>query len=329
MRAKFLALVTVAAALVAFNLTSARIAVAAGNGVTVAVLDTGIDTTHVAFSGLGAVQWKDFTPTNHATPFDDNGHGTLVSSMIVGSGTTPASLAPGTTLAVGKVLDAGGSSAGDIAAALHWAVDTVHADIINMSLGAYVPGTSVLNADVYDAIAYARSHGALVVVANGNGLLNLATVPDLGWAASYGNAGDALSVGAQDVDGLFVNTDPDVAAVYTVTGAAANTHTGYVTESGTSFGSPYVAGFAARLLAASRAGGHPLNPVGLQTLVEYSARDTILPPTFEGYGVIDETQLPAALAHASNGTLPPAPGQPNAVYMGTLVPLLRTVGRSI
>lgn len=329
MRAKFLALATVAAALVAFNLTSARTAVAAGNGVTVAVLDTGIDTSHVAFANVGAVQWKDFTPTNHSTPFDDNGHGTLVSSMIVGTGTTPAALAPGTSLAVGKVLDASGSSAGDIAAALHWAVDTVHADIINMSFGAYIPLTGALQTSEYDAIAYARSRGALVVVANGNGLANLGLVPDPGWAAAFGNAGNVLSVGASDIDGLFVNTDPDVAAVYTVTGAAANTHNGYVTESGTSFSSPYTAGFAARVLAASRSGGNPLSAAGLQTLIEYSARDTILPPTQEGYGVIDAAQLPAAVAHATDGTLPPAPGQPNGIYMGTLVPLLRTAGRSL
>ena len=249
--------------------------------------------------------------------------------MVVGSGTTPASLAPGTALAVGKVINSTGTVDADLSEAIHWAVDTVHADIINMSFGAQVPGTSATQAATYTAIAYARSQGVLVVVANGNGLANAALVPDLGWAVAYGNSADVLSVGASGADGFFVNTDPDVAAVYTVTAAAAGTGNGYVTAGGTSFGSPYTAGFAARLLAASRAGGHPLNGAGLETLIERSALDTIVPPLFEGYGVIDAAQLPAALTHAANGTLPPAPGQPNAVYMGTLIPLLRTIGRAI
>ncbi|MEY2399087.1 MAG: serine protease AprX [Actinomycetota bacterium] len=315
------------AALVALNPVAP--AAHAANGVTVAVLDTGIDAAHAAFAGAGPIGFKDFV-NNRSTAYDDNGHGTIVSSMIVGSGTTPASLASGTTLAVGKVLDSSGSGGSDaFVAGIHWAVDTVHADIINMSLGSYIPGTSVLDTAVYDALAYARAHNVLVVVANGNGLANLGAAPSLGWAHSFGNSADVLSVGASGVDGLLVNTDPDVAAVFTVTGAAANTGSGYVTESGTSFGSPYTAGYAARLLSASRTGGHPLTASGLETLVEYTARDTVMPPVQEGYGVIDAAQLPAALNYAASGTLPPAPGTVNATYTGRVVPLLRTVGRTL
>jgi serine protease AprX len=316
-----------AAALV--TLSPVAPAAQAANGVTVVVLDTGIDASHAAFAGAGPIGFKDFV-NGRPGAYDDHGHGTVVSSMIVGSGTTPAALAQGTTLAVGKVLDATGSSdSARVAAGIHWAVETVHADIINMSLGAYLPGTSGLDSTVFDALAFARANNVLVVVANGNGLANTGLVPSLGWAHSFGNSADVLSVGASGVDGLFVNTDPDVAAVYTVTGAAANTGSGYVTEGGTSFSSPYTAGYAARLLAESRAGGHPLSAAGLETLVEYTARDTTLPPVQEGYGVIDAAQLDAALTYARNGTLPPAPGVINATYTGRVVPLLRTVGRAI
>lgn len=324
---KALVLAFLAAALVALNPIAP--AARAANGVSLVVLDTGIDASHAAFAGAGPIGFKDFV-NGRPTAYDDNGHGTVVSSMIVGSGTTPAALAQGTSLSVGKVLDASGSATSTaIADGIRWAVDTVHADIINMSLGSYLPGTSVLDADVYNALAYARSNNVLVVVANGNGLENFALVPSVGWAHPYGNSADVLSVGASGADGLFVNTDPDVAAVYTVTGAAAGTGNGYVTEGGTSFSSPYTAGYAARLLAAARANGHSYSAAGLETLVSYSARDTTLPPVQEGYGIIDAAQLPGALNYASNGALPPAPGTVNATYTGRVVPLLRTVGRTL
>ncbi len=324
---KALVLGFLAAALVALNPIAP--AAHADNGVRLVVLDTGIDTAHAAFGGAGPIGFKDFV-NGRPTAYDDNGHGTVVSSMIVGSGTTPAALGQGTALSVGKVLDASGSATSTaIVDGIHWAVDSVHADIINMSLGSYLPGLSVLTPEVFDALAYARSNNVLVVVANGNGLGNFALVPSVGWAHSYGNSADVLSVGASGVDGLFVNTDPDVAAVYTVTGAAANTGNGYVTEGGTSFSSPFTAGYAASLLAAARANGRFLSAAGLETLVSYTARDTNLPPVQEGYGVIDAAQQPAALAYASSGTLPPAPGTVNATYTGRVVPLLRTVGRTL
>ncbi len=49
----------------------------------VAVLDRGVDTSHPSLVG-SVVYWKDFTANNYLTPTDPAGHGTAVSSLIVG-----------------------------------------------------------------------------------------------------------------------------------------------------------------------------------------------------------------------------------------------------
>ncbi|MEO6204097.1 MAG: S8 family serine peptidase, partial [Mycobacteriales bacterium] len=92
--------------------------------------------------------------------------------------------------------------------------------------------------------------------------------------------------------------------------------TGYVTESGTSFGAPFVAGYAAALLEAARGAGRSLTADALETLVKYSATDTSTPPTFEGYGVVSLAGLAAAREHARAATLP---GRPSPDLSGTYV----------
>jgi subtilisin family serine protease len=147
----------------------------------------------------------------------------------------------------------------------------------------------------------------LVTVANGNGTANAGLVPGDGASSFYASSQDVLAVGASGVDGATVSYQPEVAAQFTVTGPTHDSTDQYVTESGTSFSSPLTAGFAARLIAEARAAGRDLKAPELETLIKYSARDTELPPTWEGYGVIDEQQLAGAIAHARAGTLPERP----------------------
>ena len=319
----------------------------------VAVIDTGVRATHQEFDYRGKasttdqfVAWWDFTDevkktvslpaagqlwdTQVADPYDTYGHGTLTASMVGGRTASPQktpAAAPGTKLAIAKVGKKDGTISGDLAAAVTWADTTVHADVISLSIGSPTPIPAAVWSDVFAAIRTARQHGILVVVANGNGFANAGVPGDPGWANFASASTNVLAVGAAGADGVLVSTDPEVAAVFTVTGPSYKDNTSYVTESGTSFATPYTAGFAAALITASRAGGHPLKADGLEKLIKYSATDTALPPQFEGYGDISRAELPAALAHARAGTLP-TPNTLNQLYVETVAGGLRSVWTS-
>jgi hypothetical protein len=318
----------------------------------VAVIDSGVRPTHREFDYRGPtstvdqfVGWWDFTSevkgkivlpnvgqswdSQVKTPYDRNGHGTLTASMVGGrtafSVKTP-SAAPGTKLAIAKIGNGDGVLEGDLGAAVTWAVDTVHADIISISANTLFPVPADLYRSDFDAIAAARRAGVLVVVANGNGFLNVGVPGDPGWANWTSSSPDVLTVGASGADGYFVSTDPEVTAAFTVTGASNKGDTTYVAESGTSFGTPYVASFAAALIKAGRQGGHPLSVDRLEQLLKYSATDTSMQPQFEGYGELSAKELPAALVHARAGTLPGRPSPDlTALYVEDVAGTLRTV----
>jgi subtilisin family serine protease len=110
-----------------------------GNGVVVAVLDTGIDATHPAFAGVELVQ-QDFTGEGNG---DRHGHGTHCAGTIFGRDVNGMRIgvARGVRKAlIGKVLGQnGGGSSDQIIKAILWAVDE-GAHVISMSLGMDFPG---------------------------------------------------------------------------------------------------------------------------------------------------------------------------------------------
>jgi subtilisin family serine protease len=109
-----------------------------GDGVTVAVLDTGIDATHPAFAGVNLVK-KNFT-TEQDT--DLHGHGTHCAGTILGRavGGTRIGVAPGVkTAVIGKVIGEGGGSSDTLLEAIEWALQN-GANVISMSLGIDFPG---------------------------------------------------------------------------------------------------------------------------------------------------------------------------------------------
>jgi hypothetical protein len=147
---------------------------------------------------------------------------------------------------------------------------------------------------------------------------------DPGWASNWSSSPDALSVGAAGSTALINSTDPEVAAVYSIVGPSNTSDTGYVANGGTSFGTPYVAGFAAAVLLASRQGGHPLGVAALEQFLKDSSFDGIMPPDFEGYGVLDQSRLPLAVADAKAGRLPSRPSPDvSALYVDGVVGTLR------
>ena len=319
----------------------------------VAVLDTGLRATHQEFDYRGRtatndqlVGWWDFTDekkgkivrpqpgqlwdTEVPEPYDPHGHGTGTAAMAVGHNRvaekTPSAL-PGGKLAVGRVLNKTGGLSGDLPSAVRWATDTVRADVINISIGSIVPVPSALQQATYDAIADARRKGILVVVSNGNGYANVGAIPgDPGWASWFSSSPHVLAVGASGANGYLVSTDPEVVAAFSVVTAARQGDSTYVTSAGTSFGAPFVAGFAARLIREARLTGRAVEPGRLEQLIKYVAKDSpSSAPTFEGYGTVSMTELPAAIGHVRAGTLPGRPSPDvSGMYVESVAGTLRS-----
>lgn len=251
--------------------------------VVVGIIDTGIDATHVDLDGGKVIAFKDFVK-GKTTAYDDNGHGTHVSSIVAGEGdANPAykGVAPGAALVGIKVLDRRGSGAmSDVTAGIDWAVqnkDVYGIRVLNLSLGtsSSSDGTDSTSVAVNNAVA----NGIVVAVAAGN------SGPDKYTIGSPGAAKDALTVGAlADVGEMgFHITDfssrgptadgrikPDIMAPgYNITAAKANSTNGYVTYSGTSMATPFTAGTVALMLDAN----YSLSPADVRYDIIGTAQD--------------------------------------------------------
>ncbi len=252
-----------------------------GQGVEVAVLDTGVDEAHPDLAGR-VVDSRSFVPGEDVK--DVHGHGTHVASTIAGSGAASGGaekgVAPGARLHIGKVLSNSGSgSDSEILAGMEWAAGEAHAKIINMSLGTREPsdGTDPMSQAVNRLSAQT---GALFVIAAGN-------TSGSGTVGSPGAADAALTVGAVDSGDHLADFSsqgpragdgalkPEITAPGVDILAARSQYTAegagfYQTMSGTSMATPHVVG-AAALLAAK----HPeLTGTQLKDLLTSTAKRT-------------------------------------------------------
>ncbi|MFC4427766.1 S8 family serine peptidase [Deinococcus navajonensis] len=164
-----------------------------GQNVTVAVIDTGVDTSHpmlkVRMSDPGT--WKDFVdgdtqPQEVGAPGQgEYGHGTVIAGII-------AQMAPNARLMPLRVLNpSGGGDVLNVASAIVWAADH-GADVINLSLGASQPVQAITS-----AIEYANSLGVAVTAAAGNTGRNALDYP----ASSFTPTSLNVSVGSVNADG--------------------------------------------------------------------------------------------------------------------------------
>lgn len=136
-------------------------------GIVIAVVDTGVDAAHPAFTGR-VLPTIDVVGGGDGDP---NGHGTHVAGTAAGAdaGCGLIGVAPDARILPVKVLDADGEGTVDaVVEGIRRAADA-GADIINMSLGADVVLRSVSGAGLAEAIRYAWSKGAITVIAAGNG----------------------------------------------------------------------------------------------------------------------------------------------------------------
>ncbi|GAA3001552.1 S8 family serine peptidase [Actinokineospora diospyrosa] len=226
-----------------------------GAGVTVAVLDTGVDQTHPDLAGREVAE-RNFTPAPDAV--DRIGHGTHVASIIAGGGGKYRGVANGARLLDAKVLDDTGFGQDSwIIAGMEWAIGQ-GATIVNLSLGGQ--DTPLLDPLEEAVNRLSAEHGTLFVVAAGNN-----GIP--GTIGSPASADAALAVGAVERDDSIAQFSsrgprvgdgaikPDITGpgVGIIAAKAAEgrigdpAEPGYVRLSGTSMATPHVAGAAALL----------------------------------------------------------------------------------
>ena len=239
-----------------------------GGGITIGIVDTGVDVSHPDLAGKIAVT-ADCVGRPCAVgggAQDVHGHGTVVSGIAAastGNGRGVAGVAPDARLAVARVLDNRGEGrVEDINNGIRWVVDH-GARVVNLSLGdPNFVVSNVLGTPLRTGIEYAWSKGAVPVLASGN------------YAAGWGELGtenygavNALVVGATDRSGSVPaysssvgnakwglvapggagsgGPDSNVISTFTLAGGGS----GYASAAGTSMAAPHVAGAVALLLA--------------------------------------------------------------------------------
>ncbi|MEV5551763.1 type VII secretion-associated serine protease mycosin [Streptomyces sp. NPDC052309] len=232
-----------------------------GKGVSVAVIDTGVDVKNPQLTdAVDASKGKNYLPSKNAKgekiergnaqgTTDTVGHGTRVAGIIAArpaKGTGFVGLAPEATIIPVKQNDAeGNGTAATLAASIRYAVEA-GADVINISqdtANAVEPDPSLKA-----AVDYALGRQVVVVASAGNdglggnvkvtypasydGVLAVASSDRNNERASFSQSGEFVGVAAPGVD--MISTVPG---------------NGHCSDNGTSFSAPYVAAVAALLKA--------------------------------------------------------------------------------
>ncbi|GAB2851440.1 S8 family serine peptidase [Microbacterium insulae] len=264
-----------------------------GDGVRIAVIDTGIGRGPVEFEGavVGGTDVSGIGTPDGRTPVGavDSNHGSWVASLAAGRGTGPDTgmigVAPEAELlsvSVGFGASATRSFTEQIAEAIRWSVDN-GADVINMSLTTNVPDW---DRSWDDAFLYAMENDVVVVVAAGNrgsgttrvgapatipGVLTVAGVDPLGKASVEASTqGITIGVSAPSENLVGVSADGRL-----------------VLWNGTSGAAPIVAGIVALVRSA-----HPeLDAANVINRIVETARPasgaSAVPDPLYGYGLVD------------------------------------------
>jgi minor extracellular protease Epr len=242
-----------------------------GEGVTVGIVDSGIDLDHPALRHVTLVAWRDYVG-ERPEAYDDSGHGTHVAGILAARASTGQWLAggkvggvsPGVDLVVAKACGAETCDPGAVERAIDFVVDN-GADIVVLSLGGRQAILNLGESHVR-AVERAAAKGVFVVAAAGN------SGSDWGDVNTPASARLAIAVGAVDEDlrvanfssrgserenqgplgtGLTGRSDPHRKPELVAPGVeilSTYSDGGYARASGTSQAAPFVAGVIALML---------------------------------------------------------------------------------
>jgi len=305
-----------------------------GEGMNIAVIDTGIDATHVGINDFDddpatydpkviafydSINSPDQTDGS-TTPYDDHGHGSHCAGIASGTGENNIDedgidgnvfrgIAPGSALIGVKVLSGGGSgSFAQVMRGMEWCIDNrekFNIRAATMSLGGvWLIELTQQEEERLSAMANTMiAEGIALTIAAGNS----GTYGSIG---TPGNARDVITVGATEksrgtalyssrgptAEGLI---KPNVAAIGSnVMSVRANSGNEYTSMSGTSMATPVVAGIMTLILEANP----DLDPLTLRSILEYTAEfrwvtHPIRPNNDYGWGFVEAD---AALEEAVN-----------------------------
>jgi subtilisin family serine protease len=306
-----------------------------GTGVTVALLDTGIDRGHPdladAISGEHCFVAPSGCPSGGAeqdgpgSAQDDHGHGTNVSGILTANGTTaPIGVAPAARVVAVKVLDANNRFAGSaqVISALDWiAASRPDVRVVNLSLGTdqLFPGAcdeaSATTRAYASAVAVLRARGVTVVASamNGASPASMAAPACIGGVVAVGAVYDSAfglfsapgcsdPVTAPDRVACFSNSSSALDLLAPGARIASTRLGGGVSEyAGTSQAAPHVSGVAALLLQLSP----QLDSDGVESVLEASG----VPVRDDRNGTVTP-RVDVAAALERLGAAPPSPPPP-------------------
>tara|TARA_B100000902_G_scaffold389553_1_gene436905 strand:- start:1862 stop:3688 length:1827 start_codon:yes stop_codon:yes gene_type:complete len=275
-----------------------------GEGISIAIIDTGIDPLHVGLNDFDddpstadpkvvafydALDGSGDDGSGETEPYDDQGHGSHCAGISAGTGavgegplsdgSTPyRGVAPGASLVGVKVLDGGGSgSFAEVMKGMEWTIDNqikYNIRAASMSLGGvwFVELTQEQEERITHLANEMVAAGISLMIAAGNS-------GGYGTIGTPGAAKDVITVGStEDSKELAVYSSkgpthegqikPNVAAIGSaVMSVEANSGNGYASYSGTSMATPMVAGMAALLLQANP----DLQPLMVRSILESTA----------------------------------------------------------
>ncbi len=270
-----------------------------GEGILVAVVDTGIDYNHPDLRNKVVMQYDATTGGDDA--MDDNGHGTHVAGIIASQGIPYRGVSYDVALMGVKVLDYGGAGyASDVILGIEWAVAN-GADVINLSLGEGLYANTCDATEMAQVVNAAVDAGVVVICASGNDgnpsqivspacaskAIAVGSVDKMDGVASYSDGGLELDLVAPGGDAFGGSNFPEIVAPFSTMVAEdpylclylvqdqcyddyfTVDNNRYIRAVGTSMAAPHVAGAAALLLEANP----DLTPAQVKEALESSADD--------------------------------------------------------